>query len=320
MPLDPETCYRALLAHDSRFDGCFFVGVTSTGIYCRPICRVKTPQLKNCRFFSNAAAAESCGFRPCLRCRPELAPGHSCFDSSQRIAHAAAALLESGSVDHSLADLANQLHISPRHLRRVFQAEFGATPIEFAKTQRLLLAKRLLTDTALPITQVAFASGFRSVRRFHATLRERYRLTPSQIRKTAKPATDVLTFDLSYRPPYDWPGITSFLAARSIPGVEAFGGRSYRRTLCLTCTGRTRSGWIEIALSPRRDAVRVVLSSSLLRAIPAVLAKVKHVLDLGCNPAQIGSDLGAVASARPGLRVPGAFDGFEIATRAILGQ
>jgi AraC family transcriptional regulator of adaptative response / DNA-3-methyladenine glycosylase II len=182
--LDPETCYRAMLAHDARFDGCFFVGVSSTRIYCRPVCRVKTPKRENCTYFPSAALAEADGYRPCLRCRPELAPGNASVDARQRIAHQAASLIENGSLtDLGMAGIAKRAGVTTRHLRRVFHAEFGVTPIGFAQTQRLLLAKRLLTDTALPTAVIAFTSGFRSLRRFDATFRERYRLSPEEIRK-----------------------------------------------------------------------------------------------------------------------------------------
>src|SRR6185436_11980595 len=169
MLLDPDQCYRALRSHDTRFDGRFFVGVGTTRIYCRPVCTAKTPLRRNCRFFPSAAAAESEGFRPCLRCRPELAPGHAVVDANRRLAQAAAGLMEDGRLqDASLAQLAATLRVTDRHLRRVFQQEFGVSPVDYAQTQRLLLAKRLLTDTQLPIIDVAMASGFASLRRFNA--------------------------------------------------------------------------------------------------------------------------------------------------------
>src|SRR4029077_19677835 len=207
-------CYQALKARDARFDGRFFVGISSTRIYCRPVCTVKAPKPENCRFFPSAAAAESSGFRPCLRCRPELAPGNASIDASARLAQAAAGLIEDGLLNESRIDrLAAGLGVSDRHLRRVFQSEFGVSPVAFAQTQRLLLAKRLLTDTALPVTEIAMASGFGSVRRFNALLRTRYRLTPSNLRRHAgdSPASDALTFQLAYRPPLDWEALLSFL-------------------------------------------------------------------------------------------------------------
>jgi len=186
MLLDPQSCYQALQAHDARFDGRFFVGVSSTRIYCRPVCTVKVPKRENCRFFPSAAAAESSGYRPCLRCRPELAPGNASIDAGARLAQAAASLIEDGMLNETGIDaLAARLDVTDRHLRRVFQTEFGVSPVEFAQTHRLLLAKRLLTDTSLPITEVALASGFGSLRRFNTLFRERYRLSPTDLRKAA---------------------------------------------------------------------------------------------------------------------------------------
>src|SRR5262245_56430505 len=187
MTLDSHTCYRALRARDVRFDGRFFVAVSSTRIYCRPVCTVKPPRRENCRFYPSAAAAEAGGFRPCLRCRPELAPGNASVDATSRLAQAAAGLIEDGALeDAGLGEVADRLGITGRHLRRAFGAEFGVSPVEFAQTQRLLLAKRLLTDTALPVTEVAFASGFGSLRRFNALFKERYRLQPAQLRRRMK--------------------------------------------------------------------------------------------------------------------------------------
>ena len=316
--LEPETCYRAMLAHDARFDGCFFVGVSSTGIYCRPVCRVKAPKLQNCTFYASAALAEAAGYRPCLRCRPELAPGNASVDAGQRIAHQAASLIENGALtDLGMDGIARRVGITSRHLRRVFQAEFGVSPIDFAQTQRLLLAKRLLTDTALPVSQIAFTAGFNSLRRFNATFQERYRLAPKQLRKArVDSGADVLKLDLSYRPPYDWDTLIGFLAARAIAGVEAVDPTAYRRIVQIVQRGKVHTGWIEVRPDPRRPVMRVMASFSLAQVIPAVLARIKHLLDLSCSPVQIGEALGH----RPGLRVPGAFDGFEIAVRAILGQ
>jgi AraC family transcriptional regulator of adaptative response / DNA-3-methyladenine glycosylase II len=317
--LDPETCYRAMQAHDARFDGCFFIAVSSTGIYCRPVCRVKAPKRENCTFYASAALAEAAGYRPCLRCRPELAPGNASVDAGARIAHQAATLIENGALtDLGMDGIARRTGVTTRHLRRVFQTEFGVTPIGFAQTQRLLLAKRLLTDTALPMAVVAFSAGYNSLRRFNASFQERYRLTPEQLRKARVDSTvDALTLELGYRPPYDWDTLIGFLGARAIGGVEAVDPSAYRRTVQIVQRGRAHNGWIEIRRPDhRRSLMRVVASASLAQVVPAVLARVKHLMDLSCSPVQIGEALGH----RPGLRVPGAFDGFEIAVRAILGQ
>ena len=325
MMLNSVTCYRALRARDARFDGRFFVAVSSTRIYCRPVCTVKPPRLENCRFYPSAAAAEVAGYRPCLRCRPELAPGNASVDATTRLAQAAASLIEDRALDSDgLGGIAASLGITDRHLRRAFGAEFGVSPVEFAQTQRLLLAKRLLTDTGLPVTEVAFASGFGSLRRFNALFRQRYRLQPGQVRRHANdktmPVADALSFELSFRPPYDWPAMKTFLGARAVAGVEMHDGRCYRRTARVTSEGKDNLGWIEIGLAPKKPALHVVVSSSLARVLPPLLARIKALMDLSCNPAEVAGVLGALARRRPGMRVPGAFDGFEVAVRAIVGQ
>jgi len=327
MKLDSGICYRALKARDARFDGRFFVAVSSTGIYCRPVCTVKPPRRENCRFFPSAAAAESNGYRPCLRCRPELAPGNSSVDATTRLAQAAASLMEDGTLDHeSLHALAGRLGVTDRHLRRAFGAEFGVSPVQFAQTQRLLLAKRLLTDTALPVIDVAFASGFGSVRRFNALFRKRYRLRPGHLRSRRRngtptaAVTDALEFELSFRPPFDWTAVSAFLAARSIAGVETVEDGAYRRAVRLSVDGKEQTGWITVGMSPRKPTLRVAIAASLARAVPPVLSRVKALMDLACHPADVSQALGALAKRHPGLRVPGAFDGFELAVRAILGQ
>ena len=325
MTLDSSTCYRALRARDARFDGRFFVAVSSTRIYCRPVCTVKPPRLENCRFYPSAAAAEVAGFRPCLRCRPELAPGNASVDATTRLAQAAASLIEDRTLDaEGLVAVAARLGITDRHLRRAFGAEFGVSPVEFAQTQRLLLAKRLLTDTGLTVTEIAFASGFGSLRRFNALFKQRYRLQPGELRRHMNgetvPVTDVLNFELSFRPPYDWPAISTFLGARTIAGVEILDGTCYRRTVRVVSEDKDHLGWVEIGLSTKKPALRVAVSASLVRVLPTVLSRVKALMDLSCNPTEVAKVLGGMAQRRPGMRVPGTFDGFEGAVRAILGQ
>jgi AraC family transcriptional regulator of adaptative response / DNA-3-methyladenine glycosylase II len=224
--------------------------------------------------------------------------------------------------EEGLDAVASRLGITDRHLRRAFGAEFGVSPVEFAQTQRLLLAKRLLTDTVLPVTEVAFASGFGSLRRFNALFKQRYRLRPSQLRRhtNGAGAADVLKFELSFRPPYDWLALSAFLDARAIAGVEAAESACYRRTVCVPVDGKEHRGWIEVAMSPKKPALRVTVSASLAKALPPVLSRVKLLMDLACHPAEIAQALGALARRHPGLRVPGAFDSFEVAVRAILGQ
>ncbi|MDF0666011.1 MAG: AlkA N-terminal domain-containing protein [Nitrospira sp.] len=325
MMLDSATCYRALRARDARFDGRFFVAVSSTRIYCRPVCTVRQPKIENCRFYRSAAAAEVSGYRPCLRCRPELAPGNASVNATTRVAQAAAGLIEDRAIDSDgLVGVASSLGITDRHLRRVFGAEFGVSPVEFAQTQRLLLAKRLLTDTSLPITEVAFTSGFGSLRRFNALFKQRYRLQPGQLRRLvngkATPVTDTLSFELSFRPPYDWPAMRTFLGARTIVGVEMLDDSRYRRTVRVTAEGKDYLGWVEIGLSLKNPALHLLVSSSLARVLPPLLGRIKTLMDLSCNPTEVAGVLGELAQRRPGIRVPGAFDGFEVAVRAVIGQ
>jgi AraC family transcriptional regulator, regulatory protein of adaptative response / DNA-3-methyladenine glycosylase II len=317
--LDADRGYQAVLTHDPRFDGVFFVGVSSTRIYCRNVCRAKTPQRKNCTFYPSAAAAEQAGFRPCLLCRPELAPGNARIDATGRLAAAVASRIEEGTfIEQRFEDFAQELGVSERHLRRVVQQEFGVSPIELAQTQRLLLAKRLLTDTALPIADIAYASGFGSLRRFNALFQDRYRLNPTQLRntKTAMPAQDEIVCEVAYRPPLDWQALLSYLAGRAIAGVEMVEGDLYFRTVCLS----QQHGWLSVEPIKGKNSLRVKLSLSLVPVLLPVLARLKALFDLAAEPRQIAAHLGSLVLHHPGLRVPGAFDGFEIAVRTILGQ
>ena len=307
MKLDPDICYQALLARDARFDGCFFAGVVTAGIYCRPVCPVKTPRRQSCSFFPSAAAAEAAGFRPCLRCRPELAPGNSSVEANARLAHRAASLIEDGVMDGlRLSELAARLGVTDRHLRRVFRTELGASPIRFAQTNRLLLAKRLLTDTSLSITDVAMTSGFSSIRRFNALVKEHYRMNPTGLRRKAgfNEGSDAITLQLGYRPPLAWEELMAFLGTRAIEGVESITEGLYRRSVSVEAGGRLHRGWIEVFRNHRCPALVVRLDGALVRAIPQILAGVKHLFDLSSHPIEIASVLGALAQDRPGLRVP----------------
>ncbi|UFS70636.1 helix-turn-helix domain-containing protein [Geomonas sp. RF6] len=329
LPLDKTACYDAMRAHDSRFDGRFFCGVSSTGIYCRPICRVKLPQEKNCSFFPSAAAAEAAGYRPCLRCRPELAPGLAPADSFARIARSAARIIETECLaDQKIVDLAEMLGITDRHLRRIFLSEYGVSPVQFLQTRRLLLAKSLLTDTSLPVTEVAMTAGFGSIRRFNDLFQKRYRLAPSRLRKETESGlrvADSLTFTLAYRPPYAWNELLSFLRDRAIPGVESVTAEAYRRTAAIRKGDTVHKGWISVSPAPRRDALTATLSMSLLPVLPQALARIRHLFDLDSDPAAVQEKLSSMAALSPhlpvaGIRVPGSFDAFEMATRAVLGQ
>jgi AraC family transcriptional regulator of adaptative response / DNA-3-methyladenine glycosylase II len=326
MNLSDDLCYRILAARDARFDGLFFVGVKSTGIYCRPVCTAKTPGRARCLFFANAALAERAGFRPCLRCRPERAPGQAPVDSVRTVAWAAAARIEAGALNGggSLDELAAGLGLSSRQLRRSVRRELGVSPIELAQTSRLLLAKRLIAETQLPMAQVAFAAGFESVRRFNALFQNHYRLTPGELRRSSAGSASAATLRLTiaYRPPLEWAALSQFLAARAIPGVECVVGDAYRRTVRI---GGHR-GWLGVAPVADHSLLAVDLSTSLAPVLPALLVRLRSLLDLDARPDVISShlaqdpQLAESIRLRPGLRVPGAFDPFEIGLRAILGQ
>lgn len=324
MKLTNPDYYSALLSRDHKFDGRFFVGVSSTRIYCRPVCRVRTPKQANCTFYPSAAAAQQAGFRPCLKCRPELAPGLACIDASRRYAKIAAQLIECGFLaEHSCMDLAARLGVTDRHLRRIFVAAYGVSPIAYAQAQRLLHAKCLLTDTGLPLSEVALTAGFKSLRRFNELFRARYNLIPSSIRKQCQvkqTSRDALTFYLSYRPPYDWAWILNFFAVRAVAGLEAVTTSSYARTFSVQHGGECYTGWIRITPEPARTAVRLDISASLGRVVPEVILRVRQLLDLDAQPDDIMQKLAGLPHLLPGLRLPGTMSGFEAAIRAILEQ
>lgn len=328
--LENAAAYSALTSRDPRFDGVFYVAVTSTGVYCRPICPVKTPKQENCRFFDTAAGAEKASFRPCLRCRPELAPGNAPVDDAHRIAHLLAHRIEEGLADDGagLEDIAAQFALSSRQLRRIVQKELGVSPIELMQTRRLLLAKQLLTETELPVTEIAFASGFSSLRRFNDAFSTNYRMPPSRLRKQAAGAaaainsTATSTLQLIYRPPYDWEGVLQFLKLRMMKDVEWITDEAYSRTVRV---GKHK-GWIAVRHVPEKRALMVEFTHSLTPILPALLGRLRNLFDLSARPDLISAHLMKDPALRrdvarnPGLRVPGAFDGFELATRAILGQ
>ena len=330
MERDERRLYKALAARDPRFDGVFFVAVTSTGIYCRPICPVKTPKAANCRFFDTAQESEQAGFRPCLRCRPELAPGSAPIDDSQRIALLIVQRLEEGNFDEKagLEEIAGQFELSSRQIRRIVQKELGVPPIQLLLTRRLLLAKQLLTETTLAVTDIAVASGFSSLRRFNDAFSTRYRMPPTRLRKKATEGVETVgdsttsTLQLSYRPPYDWNGVLAFLSARALTGIEWVTSEGYARTVTL---GDAR-GWIRVTHAPRRRALMLEFTHTLTPALPALLCRVRALFDLDARPDMIAKHLARDArlahavKGNPGLRVPGAFSGFEMGLRAILGQ
>jgi len=330
----PSTPYAALLSHDARFDGRLFVGVTSTGIYCRPVCRVRRPKEANCRFFSHPAAAEADGFRPCLRCRPELAPQALIWttqDASAVLARQAAQWLDdpesAGAEPPRVARLAARLGVSDRHLRRIFEAQFGVSPLQYLQTRRLLTAKQLLADTDLPVTQIALMSGFASLRRFNAAFAQHYRLSPSALRREgAAPGvadTGVSTLRLGYRPPYDSAAMLDFLRQRAVAGVEAVtqdAAPRILRTLGLKAGGQWQVGWLSAQFDTAQHQLRLEVSDSLRGALPLLIRRVRAWLDLDADPQAIHAVLHADFPHGDGLRVPGTLDGFELAVRAVLGQ
>lgn len=334
LALDADVCSRACDARDSRFDGLFFVAITSTRIYCRPVCPARVSHRDRRRFYPSAAAAEGAGYRPCMRCRPELAPGRAAVDAVPRLAEAAARRVEAGALNgRSVADLAGEFDVSERHLRRAFARELGIAPIQLALTHRLLLAKRLLTDTRLSVTQIAFASGFQSLRRFNAVFQERYRMPPSALRRPS-PAratsqsdvrADLLRLTLGYRPPLAWDALLSCFARDAIDGVDVLDGRRYGRTVSLDgCTGVIFAEDSAKERSPGTAHLDVDISLSLVPVLMPLLARLRHLFDLDAEPATVDAHLGReglgeMVRCRPGIRVPGALGGFEAAFRALLG-
>ena len=335
LPAPDDSRYLALCSRDARFDGQFFTGVTSTGIYCRPVCAVRTPRREHCRFFTLAAQAESAGFRPCLRCRPEVAPqalAWSVQDASSILVQQALRLIDTPQAWDTpeglgVARLAQRLGVSDRHLRRIFEAALGVSPLQYLQTRRLLLAKQLLTDTRLPVTQVALSSGFGSVRRFNAAFAAHYGLNPSQLRRAGAPAAPgdaglCGSIRLAYRPPLDVPALLAFFAQRQFTGVECAdpANGTLRRTVRLQAGSRELTGWMAARFDTARHQVWLQTSEHLAPALAQVIARVRAMLDLDADPAAIHAVLGAAFPGTEGLRVPGAFDGFELAVRAVLGQ
>jgi len=325
MDLDHDACYRALQTRDARFDGRLFIAVKTTGIYCRPICPARTPKVENITFYPTAAAAQEAGFRPCLRCRPETSPDLGAWRGTSNTVSRALSLIEAGALDEADLDaLAARLGVGERQLRRLFRQHLGASPIAVAQTRRVLLAKQLIHETQLPMVEVAMASGFGSVRRFNETFQTLYDRPPSALRRSSKPeqsAAGAVTLKLSYRSPYDWDAMLAFLTLRAIPGVEMVKDGVYARIIAL---GDSR-GMISVGPTTG-DKLSVTVRFPDLTALPSIIARVRRVFDLAANPITIGAHLAQdptlapLVAARPGLRVPGAWDGFELAVRAVLGQ
>lgn len=321
---DAKLAYRALVARDARFDGLFFVGVSTTGIYCRPICPARTPREDRCAFFRSAVLAEREGYRACFRCRPELAPGSASVDALSRLAMEASARIDAGALDHggSIETLASSLNVSSRHLRRVLESEVGVTPHALAESRRLATAKQLLTDTQLSMAQIAFASGFGSVRRFNDAFQKRFGGPPRRLGRAGATASETgpLTLKLAYRAPFDWPMLLGYLAPRAIPQLEEVQGDVWRRLVHIE--GDT--GLIEVRHKPEARQIWATVDTSLAGHIRMIAIRLRHVFDLDADPTRIAAVLGPALpeclQRSPGMRVPGCFDAFELAVRAILGQ
>ena len=322
---DFERCYRAVSSRDDRFDGWFFTGVVTTGIYCRPSCPAITPKRTNVRFFATAAAAQLAGLRACKRCRPDATPGSPEWNVRADVVGRAMRLIGDGVVDREgVAGLARRLHFSERHLHRQLVAEVGAGPQALARAQRAETARLLIETTAMKMADIAFAAGFASIRQFNDTIREVFAATPRELRKSRSeevasvPAS--LSLRLPYRRPFAGSSVLSFLGERAVPGLESWDGTTYRRSLPLP------TGEGIVALSLGEDHVRCDLALTDLRDLSVAVQRCRALLDLDADPGAIAEVLGAdaalknVVRRKPGLRVPGSVDGTEIAVRAILGQ
>lgn len=319
MTLDAEACYAAHRGRDARFDGVFFTAVKTTGIYCRPVCPARTPAASSCAFFATASAAEAAGFRPCLRCRPEIAPGspgHTLADSLLR------RVRERAMEGVTLEAMEPGMGLSMRQVRRIFLTEFGVAPVQVVQTQRLLMAKQWLRETTRPISEIALAAGFRSLRNFNACFREHYRMAPSACRTLQTRTDEVITLRLAYREPFAWETLLAYFRSRLLPGVEEITGSEYHRTVLL---GKA-TGWIRVSPLLNEAALRVQVSPGLMPALGVVQSRVRSMFDLDARPdlihERLGRDklLGPVLKKHPGLRVCGAWDVFELAVRAVLGQ
>jgi AraC family transcriptional regulator of adaptative response / DNA-3-methyladenine glycosylase II len=330
--LDPKVCYKALQTRDERFDGRIFVGVVSTGIYCRPVCPARTAKFENCRFFQSAAAAQEAGFRPCLRCRPETGPDLATWRGTSNTVTRALGLIAAGALDGdgaNIEELAERVGVGERQLRRLFQQHLGSSPVAVAQTRRVLFAKQLIHETRLPMAEVALAAGFGSVRRFNETFHELFGRPPRELRSKAvcaQPdrslAAAGVTVRLRYRPPYDWAAILAHLRARALDGVEQVEGGTYRRTVL--CDGH--AGMVEIVHEASAHRLAATIRSPSVRSLPGIVARIRRVFDLGADVKAIGAHLARdpllapLVAAHPGLRAPGAWDAFELAVRAVLGQ
>lgn len=326
--LQEEVYERARLARDARFDGQFYIGVKTTKIYCRPICPANSPKSKNVAFYPSAAAAGEAGFRPCLRCRPECAPGTPAWSGTSTTVRRGLRLISNGALDEgSVETLANRLGVTSRHLRRLFTKHLGASPLAVAHTQRLHFAKRLIDETLLPMTHVSNAAGYGSVRRFNDTFQKTYGRTPRELRRSGATAQQAggkatLTVKLAYRRPFSWPAMVDFFADRATPGVEQVSGSTYRRTF----STNGEHGVLEVVPHAQNGYLSLTLFGINTAALFDTVQCAREVFDLDAPANDISSalgqdeTLGAMLHRQPGIRVPGSWDGFELTVRAILGQ
>ncbi len=325
MSTDFEGCYRAVTSRDARFDGRFYTAVTSTGIYCRPSCPAQTPRPENVRFYPHAAAAAAAGFRACRRCRPDTAPGSREWDARGDLAARALRLVADGTVDaEGVGGLADRLAVSERHLHRVLVAEVGAGPLALARTRRAQTARLLIDNTDLPLTTVCFAAGFASVRQFNDTMLAEFGCAPSELRRRPPNGVDGvaggLVLRLPYRPPLDAGALLGWFASRAVTGVEEVTASAYRRVV------PTGTSAVAVTLEPAGGHVVLRCRIDDVRDLAGLVQRCRRLLDLDADPAAVSGVLSAdpalapLVSRRPGLRVPGSVDGFELATRAVLGQ
>ncbi|HEV7138990.1 MAG TPA: AlkA N-terminal domain-containing protein [Steroidobacteraceae bacterium] len=329
LPFDSTVLERARLSRDPRFDGKFFIAVTSTGIYCRPICPASpSPKRGNVRYFSSAAAAAEAGFRPCLRCRPEAAPGTPAWLGTSAVVRRALRLINEGALDEaSVSEFATRVGVGARHLDRLFLRHVGASPLAVAQTRRLHFAKRLIDESDLPMTEIALAAGFGSLRRFNDAFQKAYQRAPRELRKQRREAParnpgDEVSLALCYRPPYDWDHLRGFFALRATPGVERVEADTYARLI------RTDAGHAIITVRPLpgRDALQLRVLGAPASALFQIATAARRVFDLAADPALLSAGLEAdvllrpLVCRRPGIRIPGAWDPFECAVRAVLGQ
>lgn len=329
MKLEHERCYKAVLARDPRYDGRFFTGVLTTGIFCRPICPARPPLEKNCTFYPSSAAAGAAGFRPCLRCRPELSPDLPGWNGTSTTVIKALRYISEGYLnENSVEELASKMGVGERHLRRLFKKHMGISPKEVAMSRRLLLAKKLLSETSLPLTQIALAAGFQSLRRFNDIFLKKYRLSPGKIRKAKQAvlvkhaSSTAINLQLNYMPPFSWEMVIGYLKTRAMSGVERVTDHHYARSFM----HKGKTGHFKLYNLPEKNALQGHIDYPDIRELPLIISKIRTLFDLDCNISVINqhlskhNDLKERIRKNPGIRVVGAWDPFELSIRAILGQ